>query len=289
MIFLENEYLKASFVTKGAELQSLVHKKNGINYLWSGDPAYWGKFSPVLFPIVGALKNNTYYFDGQSYQLSRHGFARDYNFRLAVISDSEIVFKLCHNEETLKIYPFEFTLQLRYSLNGPALTCSYEVNNPSGRNSMLFSIGGHPAFAIPVNQTITYDDYYLQFNNDSELKFHKITQDLIDDEIVTLPLTSGKLPLHHQLFYDDAMVFKQLKSDCISLRNNKNEHGLHFRFKGFPFFGIWAAKDADFVCLEPWCGIADGIGHQQDLRKKEGIIELAPLETWSRNWETVCF
>lgn len=289
MIFLENKYLKASFATKGAELQHLINKETKVNYLWNGDPGYWGKFSPILFPIVGALKNNTYDFEGQCYQLPRHGFARDNNFAPFVISDTEIVFKLTHNEETLKHYPFEFILQLRYRLLDSTLSCAYEVINPSDSRSILFSIGAHPAFAVPLTSDIQYTDCFLEFNNDHNITYHKITKDLIADETIEIELQNGILPLKHELFYDDALVFKSLKSDCISIRNHKDAQGLHFKFKDFPFFGIWAAKDANFVCLEPWCGIADGINHQQDLSKKEGIIELAPLENWSRSWEIDCF
>lgn len=289
MIVLENEYLKASFVTKGAELQSLTDKKNNLNYIWSGDPMHWGKFSPVLFPIVGALKDNTYFFDGQFYQLPRHGFARDYEFDVAVTSDTEVVFKLINDVETMKCYPFQFRLQIRYRLKGRQFSCTYEVTNPSAESSLLFSIGAHPAFAVPFTNDTQYSDHFLEFNKDQQLTFHKISNDLISNETIDIELDNRKLPLAHDLFYEDALVFKHLKSDCISLRNHKNEHGIHFKFNDFPFFGIWAAKDADFICLEPWCGIADGVSHQQDLRKKEGIVELAPLKSWERVWQIDCF
>ncbi len=109
------------------------------------------------------------------------------------------------------------------------------------------------------------------------------------DEITTLQLTEKRLPLKHELFYDDALVFKNLKSDSISLMNTKNYNGLNFKFKDFPYFGIWAAKDAPFVCLEPWCGIADSMQHNQQLKDKEGIITLAPKENWQRTWQVTCF
>lgn len=289
MIFLENEHLKASFSNKGAELQSLVNKKNGINYLWSGDANYWAKFSPVLFPIVGALKNNTYYFEGKAYELSRHGFARDHDFEALSVSNNEIVFKLSHNEETLKNYPFQFILQLRYTLQESSLTCKYEITNPSGNSPLYFSIGAHPAFAVPLANNLHYTDYFLKFNKDHILQSYKISDNLLTHETTEIKLTENRLPLQHELFYDDALVFKSLKSDCISICSEKDKHGLHFKFKDFPFFGIWAAKDANFVCLEPWCGIADSINHQQDLKKKEGIIELTAQQSWERKWEIDCF
>lgn len=289
MIFLENEYLKASFSNKGAELQSLVNKKNGINYLWSGDANYWAKFSPVLFPIVGALKNNTYYFEGKAYELNRHGFARDHDFEALSVSNNEIVFKLSHNEETLKNYPFQFILQLRYTLQESSLTCKYEITNPSGNSPLYFSIGAHPAFAVPLANNLHYTDYFLKFNKDHILQSYKISDNLLTHETTEIKLTENRLPLQHELFYDDALVFKSLKSDCISICSEKDKHGLHFKFKDFTFFGIWAAKDANFVCLEPWCGIADSINHQQDLKKKEGITELAAQQSWERKWEIDCF
>lgn len=288
MIFLENEHLKASFAIKGAELQSLKNKKNNTEYLWSGNPDYWGKFSPVLFPIVGGLKLHTYYYKNKAYHLPRHGFARDKNFEPNQISSTTLVFSLKHDEETLKIYPFPFELQLRYTLTGATLSCSYTVSNPAEDN-MLFSIGAHPAFATEVNAGLAYTDYFLQFNKEERLTYHKIREDLVDHQTATITLSDRKLPLTHELFYDDALILKTLKSDCISLRNRKNTRGIHFSFKNFPFFGIWAAKDADFVCLEPWQGIADGIDHNQHLEHKEGIIILGPGKQWTGNWDVECF
>lgn len=289
MIFLENEQLHISFASKGAELQSLKSKKNNINYLWNGNPDYWGKFSPVLFPIVGGLKNNTYYFQEKEYHLSRHGFARDKDFQVNHPSATEVVFTLTEDEETLKVYPFRFVLRLRYKLAGNSLSCTYEVLNPADQHPLLFSLGAHPAFAVLTTDALSYSDYYLQFNKDSALVYHKVKDDLIDSETAVIELPDGILPLKHELFYDDAIVLKTLKSDCITLSNHKTTQGIHFRFKDFPFFGIWAAKNADFVCLEPWCGIADGTDHQQQLENKEGIIALSPDETFTCQWEVACF
>lgn len=284
MINLENHTIKASFSAKGAELQSVYNKQTQKEYLWSGDAAYWGKFSPILFPIVGGLKDNTYFFNEEKYELPRHGFARDRNFEIEKSNDHEITFLLKHDEQTWLVYPFEFELRVSYQLTENGLNCSYHVFNPS-TEALLFSLGAHPAFAVPLEKDLKYEDHYLGFNRDQELNYHKIHQDLIDDETVTLELQAGKLDLKYELFFEDALVFKNLKSDRIAIKNNKNEHGLDFSFTGFPFFGIWAAKNANFVCLEPWCGIADGVNHNQQLREKEGIISLGPKENWSRSWE----
>ncbi|MES2417141.1 MAG: aldose 1-epimerase family protein [Bacteroidota bacterium] len=288
VISIANEHLKATFATKGAELQQLTGIDSGTEFLWSGDANYWAKFSPVLFPIIGTLKDNTYLFENKAYHLPRHGFARDLDFEFEQIANNEILFTLHHTEETLKVYPFEFKLNLRYFLKGASLCCIYTVFNPA-QKEMLFSIGAHPAFAAPLNQQGTYTDYFLEFNKDKELTYHHIVDNLISDQTSTLKLNKGRLFLKHDLFYDDALVFKNLKSDSILLMNTRNYNGLNFKFKDFPYFGIWAAKDADFVCLEPWCGIADTINHQQQLRDKEGIMTLAAKGHWQRSWEVTCF
>lgn len=288
IISLENEQIFASFSTKGAELQQLQNKQTTLEYLWNGDAKFWGKHSPVLFPIVGGLKEDTYYFDGQSYELPRHGFARDREFEGHKISATEVLFLLKEDEESLKVYPFSFQLGLRYELINHSLRCSYEVLN-TGDKDLWFSVGGHPAFRLPLNTGLNYDDYYLEFNKDEQLNVHQVNDNLIEDETEAIHLAAGKLPLNHQLFYQDALVLKDLKSDKITLKSDKDSHGLDFDFQGFPFFGIWAAKDADFICLEPWCGIADGVHHQQDLTSKEGIINLKPGKDWTRHWEVSCY
>lgn len=288
IVSIKNEHLAVDFSTKGAELQRIVGTDSGVNYMWNGDAKFWGKFSPILFPIVGALKDNSYQYQGENYHLSRHGFARDMEFEYQKNGNSEISFSLKHTDETLKVYPFEFELTLKYRLHGASLACTYQVFNPSTQ-TIIFSIGGHPAFAAPLNSEGVYIDYYLQFNNDDELTYHHIVDNLVSDETTTIQLEDKKLPLKHELFYEDALVFKGLKSDSIRLLNNKNYTGLNFHFEGFPYFGIWAAVDANFVCLEPWCGIADGLNHNQQLEEKEGMEKLAAGETWERSWEVCCF
>ncbi|PST85073.1 aldose epimerase [Pedobacter yulinensis] len=289
MIKIENDQLTAHFSEKGAELQRLGSKPTGHEYLWNGNPAFWGKYSPILFPIVGGLENDTYTYQNKEYHLSRHGFARDLVFAPKLIGDTEVAFSLSENGETLARYPFRFNLTIRYRLDGPALHCTYEVENPNQHAELLFSAGGHPAFSVPTSKDLAYSDYFLEFNGDEVLSYHKIADNLISDEVVTLKLEDRKLPLSHSLFYDDALVFKTLESNEITLKNHKNELGLRFRFDSFPYFGIWSAPDADFVCLEPWCGIADSVSHTGRLEDKEGIVRLAALQAWTRTWSVTCF
>ncbi|RZK72527.1 MAG: aldose 1-epimerase family protein [Pedobacter sp.] len=285
MIYLENDFIKVGFSDRGAELQSLDSKTSKINYLWNGNSEFWGKHSPVLFPIVGGLKENTYFYEGIEYNLSRHGFARDHKFEYEIVSGKEILFTLKSSAETIKSYPFDFELRLRYVLEGQKISCSYEVKNPSSEKNLLFSIGGHPAFSTPIDNQTEYSDYYLDFDGDTELIYHKLEGDLISARTEVIKLENGKLNLSRALFENDALVFKTLKSKRISIKNDKNEaYQLDFSFNGFPYFGIWAAKGADFVCLEPWCGIADVVEHNRELVSKEGIMTLPANQDWKRTW-----
>lgn len=288
MIILENEKLRAEISPKGAELQSLVNKETGIEYMWSGDVAYWSKHSPVLFPIVGSLKEDTYFYKDKTYHLPRHGFARERIFLKDQLSVDEAVFSLSQDAETLAVYPFAFLLKLRYRLQQNTLTCTYEVSN-TGYDELLFSVGAHPAFAVPMVKDTAYTDYYLQLNAEERLHRWKLQAGLIDDDAQPLPMQNSSLPLVHELFYEDAIVLKNMQSNRITLGCTKHPHGFNFHFDNFPFFGIWAAKNANFICLEPWCGIADSINHNQQLKNKEGIITLAANTNWQRNWMVECF
>lgn len=288
MITLQNEILYAAIAPHGAELQQLKNKQTGLQYLWSGDANYWGKYSPVLFPIVGGLKENIFFYDQKKYSLPRHGFARDALFIAEQLSDTEAVFTLTDNAMTQAVYPFAFTLQLRYQIVGDTMSCTYTVTN-SGNKVMLFSIGAHPAFALPLESHLDYTDYYLAFNKPEKLTRWKLDKGLLSDRTESLPMHNNRLLLSSALFYADAIVLKALQSNCITLASDKSAHGLHFYFHDFPFFGIWAAKDAPFICLEPWCGIADNVNSTQQFQHKEGIETLAPAKDFIRQWRVECF
>lgn len=287
MVTLENALVKACIHPKGAELQSLYHKENNLDYLWDGNPAYWGKHSPVLFPIVGGLKNNEYHYKGGKYSLGRHGFARDLVFEKEKCFGDSASFVLESSPETLSQYPFDFLLRIKYQLNANSITIGYEVENRSAQE-MLFSIGSHPAFKLPLVRGTSYHDYYLEFDEQENSVRWSLDNNLIGQPVPFLQ-NQSRLPLKPELFYDDALVFKHLKSSRVALCSDKTHHGIHVDFKGFPYLGIWAAKDAPFVCIEPWCGIADSVSHNQNIEEKEGIIKIETGEKWSRSWRIAVF
>lgn len=286
MVQLQNEILSVVINEKGAELQSI--QANGIEYMWQADAAYWSKHSPVLFPIVGELKDGKYIYNDKEYKLSRHGFARDKVFDAEQTSATTAIFSLKSDASTLEIYPFTFLFNLEYTIEGNTLACTYKVEN-TGDETMYFSVGGHPAFNVPLKNNLQYTDYFLQFNNDETLHRYILHNGLTADETEEIILKDKTLQLQPSLFYSDAIVLKHIKSNNIKLFSDKDAHGLNFQFEGFPYFGIWAAKDAPFVCLEPWCGIADNIHHNYLLETKEGINKLAADATWSKAWHVKLF
>jgi galactose mutarotase-like enzyme len=264
---ISNSILKASIKHAGAELFSLKDNQNK-EYIWEGNPDFWGKHSPVLFPIVGTLKNNTYTIDKKEYQLSRHGFARDMEFKLIEKTGNSAVFSLESNAETLKKYPFEFELQLIYTLENTSLNIEYIVIN-KGETKMPFSIGAHPAIALPEN----FENYSFKFEKQEPLKYNLLENDLISNKTETLKTTENVVPLTYKLFENDALVFKTLESNSLTILENKKPY-VQVDFEDFPSLGIWTKDQAPFVCIEPWFGYSDTADNSGDLFKKEGILVL---------------
>lgn len=272
---LTNDYLKLSVKEEGAEICSLKSAKNNIEYIWQADPEVWGHHSPILFPIVGALKDGKYIFNGKDYYLPQHGFVRqNKEVKLYKSTGKSLCFSLKSNDETLKNYPFEFELFITYSLNGNKLEIEFKVINPSD-NILYFSVGAHPAFRCPLNGTEKYSDYYLEFSNNEMAKTYAIASGgLIDNKTKTIFDENNTIDLHEDIFSEGALVFKDLKSKKIHLRSKKTKQKITVSYNGFPYMGIWSKPKADFLCIEPWLGIADSIDANQNLIDKEGIIKL---------------
>lgn len=281
---LKNGQLHVVIAEKGAELRKVTRTDLQQEYLWNADPAFWAKTSPVLFPIVGTVKNNTYTFEGKNYTLSRHGFARDNVFAVTSQSDTQVSFELNSSEETLKVYPFHFRFAVIYTIEGARLTVTYQVEN-KGAADMYFSVGAHPAFKVPLEEGVSYEDYYLAFNKVEDTPLYLLSDGgFVETTPVPFLERTQRLDLKKSLFYKDALVFKGLASNAITLKSDKKPHGLTLQYDGFPFMGIWAAIDADFVCIEPWCGVADSVDASGELTEKEGINKLPAKQVFERSW-----
>jgi galactose mutarotase-like enzyme len=268
IVTISNTKISASINSLGAELISL--SKNDFNYIWEIDEKYWNKTSPVLFPIVGSLKNNEFTIDDEKYSLTRHGFARDCEFELIEQKEASALFCLKSNEFTLKNYPFHFELFINYELKANELIISYKVVNHS-KVRMAFNIGAHPAFNLPLNT----DEYSLEFNVLESFKTHKLDNGLFSGVTQKIENNNNTLFLTESLFENDALVFKNIKSNSIKLRHLKKDF-IKINFYNFPHLGIWKKLKAPFLCIEPWTGYADDVNTTGKIFEKKGIQILKP-------------
>lgn len=278
---LENEKIKIEVDTAGAELKKLILKKDNKNYLWHGDSKYWGRRAPVLFPIVGRLKDNKYTYQGKEYRMTQHGFARDKDFKLVEEKSDGLRYRLEDDDSTLEIYPFSFILDIIYKIKGNKLSIKYHVKNEN-KEEMYFSIGAHPAFYWPLIEEEEKQDYYLEFEKKEEASRYLLEEGLLNHETEKIIDDSKILDLKADTFKDDALVFKNLKSEAAALKSRNSDRKIEMEFKGFPYLGIWSqSAEAPFICIEPWQGIADSVDSSGKLEEKEGINKLQAAEEFS--------
>ena len=276
---------RATFSARGAELTSLIGTATGLEYLWSGDPTVWGRHAPVLFPLVGRLPADSYSYQGRDYRLPQHGFARDQEFAVLRQSATELVFRLHHDARTRAIFPFTFELTITYTLRGCQLGVHWDVRNPAPDQPLLFSIGAHPAVRCPLLPGETFEDYYFEFDHPVKLERHLLQGGLLTGQTAPVPTQGHELPLSYELFADDALVFKHYDFTRLTLRSRKSPHFVRFRFDGFPYLGLWTkGPGANFVCVEPWHGVASPAGEPGELGDKEGILTLAPGQVFSASY-----
>ena len=218
---IENSNLRIAINPQGAELASIRHKQTQLEYLWQGDAAFWGKKSPVLFPIVGSLKDNIYTYKGQKYTLPRHGFARDRAFVLENHSPEKAIFLLVSDAESRKNYPFDFEFRLHYAVENNALSVTYDVKN-SGNDALYFSVGGHPAFRVPLVEETNDTDYFIELNTPETAGRYPLSKDdLIELTPNSFLENEQKIPLNPALFYADAVVLKHLKANKMAILSEK--------------------------------------------------------------------
>ena len=268
--------LKIQSKKSGAELTSI--KYNGKEMLFQGAQVldnngniYWKRQAPILFPIVGQLKNSQIQIEDKTYEMSQQGFARDMDFEEISKTETKHHYMLKYNEETLKKYPYKFELHVIYEIIEDTLTVTYKVKNIDDK-TIYFGLGGHPAF----NCDYSNGEYEIVFpEQEDEIEFLKLKDGLIDTENAENILQDNKIYLKEDTFDNDAVIMKNLKSNKVSLQNHRtNQKILEFDFTGFPFLALWSKKGAPFVCIEPWQNTADRIDSTQIYKDKEGIIEL---------------
>jgi galactose mutarotase-like enzyme len=277
MYTLTSSTARATFAAHGAELTSFITLANGLEYMWQADPAVWARHAPVLFPIVGRLPDDTYLHQGQAYKLGQHGFARDREFAIVSHTDSEIVFRLVDDEASRAVYPFAFELTITYTLHESELEVRWNVRNPAATEELLFSIGAHPAFRCPLLAEEQFEDYFFAFDHFVNADRYLLQGGLLTGKTVPTLFQEKELPLSYPLFADDALVFKHYDFTRLTLRSHRSPHFVQVQFNGFPFLGLWTkGPGAEFVCIEPWQGIASSVGPVAELGEKEGMLTLTP-------------
>lgn len=282
---LENEQWVAKIKSEGAELCSVKNKESGREYIWQADPSVWPRHAPVLFPIVGRLNHDEYQYEGKTYSMSQHGFARDREFSLVEQEKERVILGLTADQDTMEKYPFNFILDIIYQLHENKLIVTYKVNNKD-KQIMPFSIGAHPAFFAPkiVDQQI--QEYQLVFERPETLDRHLIENGLRTGETKRLLENEQQLPLHPKYFEDDAIIFKDVQSKWVSLIvHSTGQRVIEMSIDNFPYLGIWQKKGADFICIEPWLGIADSKNFGGNFSEKEGIQSLEAEQTFECSYE----
>lgn len=280
-LILLNEQIKATFSTKGAELISL--EKNGKEQIWIGNPEVWPSHAPILFPICGGLKDDKYLYNGKEYTLQKHGYIRFTEFQVESKSENKIVFLHRFNEETLKQFPFEYELRIIYTLDGSSLIIDYSVKNLS-KDEMYYSIGGHEGYYCPEG----IEDYSIIFEKPEMFDSTVLNGNLLENFTINVGKNTCELPLKYEYFAVDALLFLDLKSRKVSLKNRKTGEERRLEFKDHDVFFVWTKPGAKYVCLEPWCGCPDFMDSEYDFRSKRSIIRLSGKEETTRT-HTITF
>ncbi len=276
--YIENDQIKIGVKTDGAELTSFVSKNNGFEYLWQGNPDVWYGQSPVLFPIIGRVLDDIYYLDGKEYTMPKHGLFRKRPAMLVEINEDSMVFSQEADEETRKIFPYEFKVLVTFEICGKKLKVTHKIENNDNK-TMYFSIGGHPGFNCAIGD-------YLIFEKNETLDTIEIdTECLRTGHTTPVLCDENKLVITKDIFNNDALIFTGMKSSYVTLASDNHNRTVKFNFSDCSYLGIWAKPAAPYVCLEPWWGVNDSHERKADISQKDAIISLPAGEYFECFWE----
>ncbi|MBQ9080492.1 MAG: aldose 1-epimerase family protein [Clostridia bacterium] len=273
---IHNDKLTITVNERGAELFS-VKSTDGTEYLWQGTAPYWNSRASNIFPVCGRFFGGKYTYRDESYEMRCHGFARGTDFALESADDNSLVFTLIGNDETKKVYPFDFELKIIYTLEGNTLNCRFHITN-TGDDILPFATGGHPGFNVPLADGLSFEDYYVDFGN-----IENLTKMIFSDTCFVTgkdenyPLRDGRyIDLKHSLFDNDAIFFKNVPTS-VTLASNKDKHSVTVTCPQVKYFGLWHSPltEAPFVCLEPWIGLPSMDGVDEDLATKPELVRLS--------------
>lgn len=281
---LINDSLQVTIAPLGAEIQSIRDKRGNFDYLWNGDPNFWPRHAPVLFPSIGNSNDEAYYLNKKQYKMTQHGFARDYPFEQLNASETHVRFRQTDNEKTYELFPFHYSLQIDYYLVENQIKICYLVTNNS-ESPMPFSIGSHPAFNVPINQEGDFKDYYIR-------TYPKVDQlTVFETTLKPKPFRTGRvvhfghdhrgvIQLTHELFHNGLLIFQNPGIDSVELYSSATSHSVTLHIKEFPYFTLWTTEDypSPFVCIEPFAGLPDVLDKTVDWYQKEGNQTLGGKE-----------
>lgn len=274
---IQNELLTVKIATKGAELLSVLGA-DGCEYLWQGNERYWGSRAPWMFPVCGRLYQGKYAHNGKEYELPNHGFARHSVFAVTAQTADSITLTLAADDQTQAVYPFDFTFSVSYALVKNTLKCTLTVQN-AGNEPLPFAVGAHPGFCAPINGGGAFEDCYLEFSTPHTPNKILFTENLlISGERAPYPLRDGRyVDLTRDFFAADATF---LANTCgeVSLRSRRDPHHVTVRYPDFTYVGIWTkcTEGADYVCIEPWCGLPGRDGGVEEISERTDLVKLAP-------------
>ena len=283
IVTIKSGNVTAKIKSHGGELTSFA--KEGREYLWQGNPEFWAGQAPVLFPVVGRLKNGVLGIKGKDYPMPKHGFVREMELEVTAREENSVTFSLTDNASTRRYYPWSFAFSLYFTLEGKKLTCGFRVKNTDSE-PILFGVGGHPAFNVPMTAGEKFEDYQLEFEHEEILKSNHVREDdAIMAEEKDLILERGRvLPLERKLFNNDAMIFEDITSNWVKLVHKDTKAGIHFAYEGFPVLAVWTKGEpveAPYVCLEPWFSMGFRDNESGKLEDKYGIQRLQPGEVFT--------
>lgn len=284
---LENDRLRVEIDSCGAELKSVKDKISGQEYMWQADPEYWGRTSPILFPFVGRLKNNSFLHEGKTYPMQQHGFARDMEHQLVSRTDTAIHFKLVTSKETLEQFPFSFVLSIGYELHENEVKVLWEVANHSVDKHMHFNIGAHPGFNCPIHGESSKAGYKLYFDGLSELRYHGNDPEtgLYLDEEHILPLEDSRAVITPEFFDTCTYIVEGNQTKEVRLEDPDGNPIVSVLFD-MPLFALWSmeGKNAPFVCIEPWYGRCDSYDFEGTLKMRAYDNSLEAGETFHTSY-----
>lgn len=275
MIILKNDNLEVHIHPKGAEIHKMIGLKDQMNYMWRRDKEYWANSAPILFPIVGKVIDNTYRAEGKEYHLTQHGFARHNEFNVESQSDLDVVLTLI-DEQFHDVYPYKFKLTVHYVLEENTLACHIKVDNTDDK-TIYFGVGGHPAFACPMYENESSNDYYIEFEKPETIyrRMLDVEQSVYNGKKELLLDNEKRFFVRQDMFKDDAVVVNDFESSYVSLKSLNHDKSVTLHMENFNFLGIWATrKVGGLLALEPWRSHADDAGFTGELKDKEDIVSL---------------